>query len=220
MHLATRTVRHPRLLAWTVVLALTAAVVGQTSCGHLDEDPMVDGGGSSGGSGGGTSGSVNNCTGAPPTILTHAGTMFLDGGVPEASVAKMQCTDSTEQLPYTNGIGVDISSAGGTAQGCNAYTPNPAVARTAQQIVAGMTKSQLANQMRGTPYGTATMQQFNDKVYHSPQDELQPDWDFSGFVVLAHFALDVARTVANADGLPTWNAGDEFRPARDRQGIK
>lgn len=54
---------------------------------------------------------------------------------------------------------------------------------------------------------------FNDKAYHSPQDEFQPDWDFSGFVVLAEFMLDVARDVANTDQLPTWNVGDEFRRA-------
>lgn len=58
---------------------------------------------------------------------------------------------------------------------------------------------------------------FNDKAYHSPQDEFQSDWDFSGFVVLAQFILDVARDVANSDRLPTWNAGDEFRPAREKQ---
>ena len=38
--------------------------------------------------------------------------------------------------------------------------------------------------------------------------------------VLARFALDVARDVANADRLPTWNPGDEFRPAREKSGVK
>jgi Zn-dependent M28 family amino/carboxypeptidase len=61
---------------------------------------------------------------------------------------------------------------------------------------------------------------FNDYAYHSPQDEFRQDWDFSGFVVLAQFTLDVARDVANAAPLPTWNVGDEFRPARDKQGVK
>ncbi len=61
---------------------------------------------------------------------------------------------------------------------------------------------------------------FNDKAYHSPQDELQPDWDFSGFPVIGRFALDVARTVADADRLPTWKAGDEFLPAREKSGVK
>jgi Zn-dependent M28 family amino/carboxypeptidase len=57
---------------------------------------------------------------------------------------------------------------------------------------------------------------FNDNAYHSPQDEMRPDWDFSGFVTLARFTLDVAREVANADQLPIWNVGDEFRPAREK----
>jgi Zn-dependent M28 family amino/carboxypeptidase len=69
-------------------------------------------------------------------------------------------------------------------------------------------------------FARKAMQEFNDNAYHSPQDEFKADWDFSGFVVLAKFALDVARDVANADGLPTWNAGDEFRPAREKSGVR
>jgi hypothetical protein len=76
--------------------------------------------------------------------------------------------------------------------------------------------------IRGKPadFARKALQEFNDKVYHSPQDEVQPHWDFSGFVVLAGFALDVARDVANAERLPTWNPGDEFRPAREKSGVK
>jgi Zn-dependent M28 family amino/carboxypeptidase len=69
-------------------------------------------------------------------------------------------------------------------------------------------------------FARKAMQEFNDKAYHSPQDEFKPEWDFSGFVVLARFALDAARDVANADRLPTWNTGDEFRPAREKSGVK
>ena len=49
--------------------------------------------------------------------------------------------------------------------------------------------------IKGKPadFARKAMQEFNDKAYHSPQDEMQPDWDFSGFAVLARFALDVAR---------------------------
>jgi Zn-dependent M28 family amino/carboxypeptidase len=76
--------------------------------------------------------------------------------------------------------------------------------------------------IKGKPEGFArkAFEEFNDKVYHSPQDEMKPEWDFSGFVVLARFSLDVARDVANADRLPTWNPGDEFRPAREKSGVK
>ncbi|MFO0937359.1 MAG: M28 family peptidase [Gemmataceae bacterium] len=63
-------------------------------------------------------------------------------------------------------------------------------------------------------------QEFNDKAYHTPQDEVRPDWDFSGFPRLVQFAKDVAVEAANADKLPTWNAGDEFLPARVKSGVK
>jgi Zn-dependent M28 family amino/carboxypeptidase len=76
--------------------------------------------------------------------------------------------------------------------------------------------------IKGKPkdFASKAFQDFNDKVYHTPQDEMNPEWDFAGFVVLARFTLDVARDVANADRLPTWNPGDEFRPAREKQGVK
>ncbi len=69
-------------------------------------------------------------------------------------------------------------------------------------------------------FAIKAMQEFNDKAYHSPQDEVRPEWDFSGFAVLGRFSLDVARDVANAERLPTWEAGDEFRPAREKSGVK
>jgi Zn-dependent M28 family amino/carboxypeptidase len=76
--------------------------------------------------------------------------------------------------------------------------------------------------IKGKPadFGKQAAQAFNDKAYHTPQDEVRPDWDFAGFPVLAGFALDVARAVADADRLPTWVAGDEFRPAREKSGVK
>ena len=76
--------------------------------------------------------------------------------------------------------------------------------------------------IKGKPadYARAAMQRFNDTTYHSPQDEVRPDWDYAGLPVLGGFALDVARAVADADRLPTWNPGDEFRPARERTGVK
>ena len=69
-------------------------------------------------------------------------------------------------------------------------------------------------------FATKALKEFNDKAYHSPQDDVKGDWDFAGFVTLGQFALDVARDVANAETLPTWNPDDEFRPARDKQGVK
>jgi Zn-dependent M28 family amino/carboxypeptidase len=74
--------------------------------------------------------------------------------------------------------------------------------------------------IKGRPadFARKAMQEFNDKAYHSPQDEVKPDWDFAGFGVLGGFALDVARDVANADRLPEWNPEDEFRPSGKKNG--
>jgi hypothetical protein len=76
--------------------------------------------------------------------------------------------------------------------------------------------------IKGKPkdFAVKAMKEFNDKVYHSPQDEVKSEWDFSGFVVLARFAQDVARDVANAERLPNWNAGDEFGRAREKHEVK
>jgi hypothetical protein len=76
--------------------------------------------------------------------------------------------------------------------------------------------------IKGKPadFARQAIQEFNDKRYHSPQDEVRPDWDYSGLAVLGAFALDVARDIANADRLPTWNPGDEFHPARKKGNLK
>jgi Zn-dependent M28 family amino/carboxypeptidase len=66
-------------------------------------------------------------------------------------------------------------------------------------------------QGKPTDFARKAMQEFNDKAYHSPQDEMRPDWDFSGFATLGAFALDVARDAANGQELPEWNAGDPFQ---------
>ena len=66
--------------------------------------------------------------------------------------------------------------------------------------------------IRGKPadFARKALQAFNDRAYHTPQDEVQPNWDYAGFAVLGRFALDIAKDVANADRLPTWNPNDEF----------
>lgn len=76
--------------------------------------------------------------------------------------------------------------------------------------------------MKGKPadFAKKAMQEFNDRAYHTPQDEVRPDWDYSGLAVIANFAVDLAREVANAERLPTWNPKDEFLPVRQKSGVK
>ncbi|MCE9530826.1 MAG: M20/M25/M40 family metallo-hydrolase [Planctomycetes bacterium] len=76
--------------------------------------------------------------------------------------------------------------------------------------------------IKGKPadFAMKASKEFNDKAYHSPQDEIQSNWDFSGFVTICGFALEVAREVANAEKLPTWNPDDEFNPIRAKRNVK
>lgn len=69
-------------------------------------------------------------------------------------------------------------------------------------------------------YAVQALKEFNDKAYHSPQDEFQAEWDFHGHALIGTFALDLAREIANAPELPTWNPKDEFRAARDQQSAR
>lgn len=70
----------------------------------------------------------------------------------------------------------------------------------------------------GKPAGFAEklFAEFNAKHYHQPSDEYHADWDFSGLEQMARFGMVLGTEAANQDALPTWNAGDEFLPARER----
>jgi Zn-dependent M28 family amino/carboxypeptidase len=76
----------------------------------------------------------------------------------------------------------------------------------------------LGTQYYGKPadYGEKIFQEFNEKHYHQPSDEYHDDWDFAGMEEAAQFGFLIGTTVANQDGLPTWKAGDEFLPAREK----
>ena len=75
--------------------------------------------------------------------------------------------------------------------------------------------------LAGKPAGTGhkLMEEFNDKNYHQPSDEYHEDWDFSGMEQYAQFGFLIGLNVANAPKLPTWRAGDEFLPARQKSGV-
>jgi Zn-dependent M28 family amino/carboxypeptidase len=73
----------------------------------------------------------------------------------------------------------------------------------------------------GKPAGTGhkLYEEFVDKNYHQPSDEYHEDWDFSGMEQYAQFGLLIGVNVANSPKLPTWHAGDEFLPARQKSGV-
>ena len=61
----------------------------------------------------------------------------------------------------------------------------------------------------------AKKQEWDEKNYHAPSDEVKPDWDLVGAVDDAQLFVAVGYRVANADRLPEWSPGNEFKAKRD-----
>jgi len=64
-------------------------------------------------------------------------------------------------------------------------------------------------------YGKAKRDEYTDKDYHAPSDQVKPDWDLSGAVEDAGLLLAVGYRVANADRMPEWKPGNEFKAKRE-----
>ena len=52
--------------------------------------------------------------------------------------------------------------------------------------------------------------------YHSPTDEVKPDWDLSGLAEQGKLLMAVGVRVAQAEKLPEWKPGNEFRAIREK----
>ncbi|MBL0924569.1 MAG: M28 family peptidase [Sphingomonadaceae bacterium] len=57
---------------------------------------------------------------------------------------------------------------------------------------------------------------YEKNAYHSPKDEFNEDWDWSGVMADLRFYYRVGRMLAMTDTWPNWNEGDEFRAIRDK----
>jgi Zn-dependent M28 family amino/carboxypeptidase len=64
-------------------------------------------------------------------------------------------------------------------------------------------------------WGKAKRDEYTEKDYHAPSDEVKPDWDLSGAVEDAQLFLAVGYRVANAERFPEWKPGNEFKAKRD-----
>ena len=69
-------------------------------------------------------------------------------------------------------------------------------------------------------YSAEMFAEYNTLHYHQPSDEYHEEWDFSGIEQAAKFGMLIGLNVANSEVMPTWNAGDEFLPARVASGVK
>jgi Zn-dependent M28 family amino/carboxypeptidase len=65
-------------------------------------------------------------------------------------------------------------------------------------------------------WGKAKIEEWENKDYHQPSDELTSEWDLSGAVEDVRLDFWLGVKVANADRMPEWNKGDEFEAARKK----
>jgi Zn-dependent M28 family amino/carboxypeptidase len=65
-------------------------------------------------------------------------------------------------------------------------------------------------------YSKTKRDEYTNTDYHKPSDEIKPDWDLSGAVEDARLLFTVGYNVANADKLPEWKPGNEFKARRDQ----
>jgi Zn-dependent M28 family amino/carboxypeptidase len=72
------------------------------------------------------------------------------------------------------------------------------------------------NDFIGKPdgWGKKVREEWEEKHYHQPSDELTDSWDFAGAVDDVRLYLGLALEVANAPKMPAWNKGDEFEAPR------
>jgi Zn-dependent M28 family amino/carboxypeptidase len=64
-------------------------------------------------------------------------------------------------------------------------------------------------------YGKQKRDEYTEKDYHAPSDEIKPDWDLSGAVEDSQLLMAVGYRVANAEKYPEWKPGNEFKAKRE-----
>jgi Zn-dependent M28 family amino/carboxypeptidase len=68
---------------------------------------------------------------------------------------------------------------------------------------------------RADDYVEKKLDEYEQKYYHQPSDDIKPDWDLSGAAEDAQLLFAVGYRVANADKFPEWKRGNEFRAKRE-----
>jgi Zn-dependent M28 family amino/carboxypeptidase len=65
-------------------------------------------------------------------------------------------------------------------------------------------------------YSQQKRDEYTNKDYHAPSDEVKPDWDLSGAVEDAQLLYAVGYRVASANKFPEWKPGNEFKAKREQ----
>jgi Zn-dependent M28 family amino/carboxypeptidase len=64
-------------------------------------------------------------------------------------------------------------------------------------------------------FGKRIVEEFNERDYHKPSDEVRPDWDLSGAREDLAVMFAVGYRVAESDKYPEWKPGTEFKALRE-----
>jgi Zn-dependent M28 family amino/carboxypeptidase len=67
----------------------------------------------------------------------------------------------------------------------------------------------------GKEAAKAAAEDYEKNRYHSPKDEYEDNWDWSGVMADLRLYYRVGRMLAMSDMWPNWKEGDEFRKIRD-----
>jgi Zn-dependent M28 family amino/carboxypeptidase len=68
---------------------------------------------------------------------------------------------------------------------------------------------------RPAEYSQQKRDEYTNKDYHAPSDEIKQDWDLTGAIEDTQLLFVVGYRVANADTFPEWKPGNEFKATRD-----
>jgi Zn-dependent M28 family amino/carboxypeptidase len=66
-------------------------------------------------------------------------------------------------------------------------------------------------------FGKKKKDEYTNTDYHQPSDDVKAGWELSGYVEQAKLLLAVGYRVAQADKVPEWKTGNEFKAIRDKQ---
>ena len=84
-----------------------------------------------------------------------------------------------------------------------------------QGVPALYTDSGTSYEGKDASYGKQKRDEFTDKDYHKPSDEVKPDWNLTGAVDDAQLLTMIGYRVVQGDKYPEWKAGSEFKAKRD-----
>jgi Zn-dependent M28 family amino/carboxypeptidase len=68
---------------------------------------------------------------------------------------------------------------------------------------------------KSADFGKRKRDEYTEKDYHKPSDEIKPDWDLTGAAEDLRLLFTVGYRVANADKYPEWKPGTEFKAKRE-----